>query len=130
MQKFFFVREGGKYLRIDFCDIIYVEGWRNYCKVVTAKKTFVIMVAMKQIEDFLPASSFCRIHRSWIVALGRIVSFDNEVVFLNDMMLPIGSHYKNRLLKSVTILVSEIKKDCVNCFDIQPVKKREMVLEE
>lgn len=130
MQEFFFVREDGKYVKVSFGEIIYVEGWRNYCKVVTPKKTFVILVTMKQVEEFLPASMFCRIHKSWIVALERIVSFDNEVVFLNDMTLPVGEQYKNRLLNSVTILVSENSKSYPNCFDKQSEKKKVMLLEE
>lgn len=99
-------------------------------QVVTDKKTFTILITMKQIEEFLPANLFCRTHKSWIVALGRIVSFDNEVVLLNDMMHPIGVHYKNRFFNSVTILVNESSKSYPNCFDKQCMKKRELVLDD
>ncbi len=103
MQPFFFIRLPGKYVRLDFLDILYAEGCRNYTRIVTQNRIYVVHITMKQVEQILPGMQFCRIHKSYIVALGQILEFDTSSVYLKNKTLPIGDLYKGVLEKRVLI---------------------------
>ena len=104
MQKYFFIKTDGRYIKINFTDMILVEGCRNYCKIVTENKSYLVLITLKRMEHFLPASLFCRIHKSFIVSLDRIVEFNTDTIYLKDKQMPIGQQYKSELHKSVTII--------------------------
>jgi len=104
MQKYFFIKEKGRYLKIPFNEIVFVEGCGNYIKIVTENKTYLLLIAMKRMEQLLPAFLFKRIHRSYIVSLDKITGFDSDCVYLKDKELPIGQLYKGELEKAVIII--------------------------
>lgn len=104
MQQFFFIRSNGKYIKISFQDIVYVEGCRNYIRIVTDSKAHLVLFSMKGMEQSLPSSLFKRIHKSYIVSLNMITGFDSERVYLANKELPIGQQYKNELERAVVIL--------------------------
>ncbi len=84
--------------------MILVEGCRNYCKIVTENKSYLVLITLKRMEHFLPASLFRRIHKSFIVSLDRIVEFNADTIYLKNKQIPIGQQYKSELHKSVTIV--------------------------
>ena len=104
MQQYFFIRTNGKYSKINFQEILYIEGCRNYLKIITENKTHLVLITMKRLEQLLPVSSFRRIHKSFIVSLDKIVEFDADTVYLKNKQLPIGQLYKGELEKAVKII--------------------------
>jgi DNA-binding LytR/AlgR family response regulator len=104
MQKYFFIKNNGKHVKVNFFEIAYAEGCRNYIKIVTDKKSYLVLITMKRIEQLLPSNMFRRIHKSFIVSLDRVLEFDSERVYLKDKELPIGQVYKGELEKSVMIV--------------------------
>ena len=108
MRTYFFIREKGKYVRINFQDIIYVEGCRNYLRIVTVCKAYLVLLTMKKLEQLLPSYSFKRVHKSFIVSLDRISEFDSEMVYLKDKHIPIGEQYKGVLERSVLIAPGDV----------------------
>lgn len=105
----FFIRSNGKFIRVAFKDILYVFSRQNYVQVVTLDKSYVILNTMKQMESALPENQFCRIHRSFIVSVDHITSFDNERVFLGDKEFPIREQYRPVLHQKLNILFNEIR---------------------
>ncbi|HMO31825.1 MAG TPA: LytTR family DNA-binding domain-containing protein [Lacibacter sp.] len=104
MQTHFFTRLNGKYVRINLSEILYIEGCRNYVKIVTAAKPILALITLKSMEAMLPEGMFVRIHKSYIVSLDRIQSFDADEVQLPDRILPVGSQYKGVLERKVFIV--------------------------
>ncbi|MDR3713692.1 MAG: LytTR family DNA-binding domain-containing protein [Puia sp.] len=104
MQDFFFIRNAGKFERIGFRDIMYIEACKNYSKIVTDKKSYIVLVTMKKVEAALPFHLFCRVHRSFIVSLEKISAFDNNSVFMASREIPIGDQYRDQLEKRVLII--------------------------
>ncbi|HTF17110.1 MAG TPA: LytTR family DNA-binding domain-containing protein, partial [Chryseolinea sp.] len=51
------------------------------------------------LEDMLPDDEFLRVHRSFIVPIKRIDSYNQHAVFINKAELPVGPLYKNELMK-------------------------------
>lgn len=103
MKEYFFIRVDGRYVKISFQDIVYMEACRNYVKLVTENKSHLVLFSMKRMEQVLP-SYFRRIHKSFIVSIDKITGFDSERVYLGNKELPVGQQYKNELERAVVIL--------------------------
>ncbi|MBS1919480.1 MAG: LytTR family transcriptional regulator [Bacteroidetes bacterium] len=113
MQNFFYIRENGKYIRIDFRKIIYIEGCRNYLKIVMEQGSHLVLITMKRLEQLLPTSSFIRIHKSYIVSLEKITAFDSNSVYVNEKQLPTGKAYKGIIEHSVVVVQSAMTEQAV-----------------
>lgn len=108
MQQFFFIRIDGRHVKINFRDILYVEGCRNYLRIVTEKKNYLALLTFKRMEQLLPTNLFKRIHKSYIISLAAINEFDSTSAYLSNTTIPIGDYYKGVLEKSVMIAQEEV----------------------
>lgn len=109
MIKYFFIRKDGRYVKINFHDIIYLEGRRNYIRIVTGNEFYMVLITMKQLEKLLPTALFRRIHKSYIVSMDKIMEFDSEKVYLKNKQLPLGENYRRAFENSLIIAKSENK---------------------
>ena len=109
MKKYFFIRANGRYVKLNFQDIIYLEGRRNYIRIVTGRDFYMALITMKQLEQVLPASVFRRIHKSYIVSMDKVIEFDSDTVYLQNKELPIGENYRQSFENSLLIAKSEHK---------------------
>lgn len=98
---YMFVKSDQKLIRINFDDIDYIEGMKDYVKIFTREKMIVTLHTMKFFESSLPAESFIRIHKSYIVNARSIKSIAGNELELRQIRLPIGSSYKDNLMKSI-----------------------------
>jgi DNA-binding LytR/AlgR family response regulator len=109
MAPFFFIRSDGRYIKIAFGDIVYLESVKNYVRIVTTQKSWLVLMSLRQIEKEMPSDMFCRVHRSFMVSLYHIVSFDNEMVQLATRQVPIGNRFRQALPASVKILNADVR---------------------
>ncbi|HYE56205.1 MAG TPA: LytTR family DNA-binding domain-containing protein [Chitinophagaceae bacterium] len=86
-----------KKVRILFSDIVYIESQREYIKVVTVKNEYLSKMSTHEIEALLPPNQFKRIHRSFIIAVSKIDSYNAEAVEVNGISIPIGRGYRDNI---------------------------------
>ena len=97
-EKALLLKDQGSLFRVPYRDILYVEGCKDYVKVVTAAKAHLHHATMQAMTDTL-GEAFGRVHRSFIVNAAHIRRLQPEQVELTDgSLLPIGSSYKPELL--------------------------------
>jgi two-component system response regulator LytT len=97
-EKHLLVKEQGSLLKVPYAAISYVEGCKDYVKIVTAAKTCLHHATMKEMTDLL-GESFVRVHRSFIVGAAHIKLLQADYVVLADgNSIPIGSSYKPDLV--------------------------------
>lgn len=84
-------------VKISFSDIVYIESQREYIRIVTTKKEYLSKMSTNDIEQLLPPHLFKRVHRSFIVSVDRIESYNSEMVQVNGIAIPIGRGYKESL---------------------------------
>ena len=99
---YMFVKSDQKLIKIRFSDIDYIEGMKDYVKIFTAEKMIVTLHTMKYFESNLPSINFMRIHKSYIVNLDAIKSISGNELELKTIRLPIGSSYKDLLMKKIS----------------------------
>ena len=107
MQSFFFIRQDGRNVKVDFHNILYIEARKNYTRLVMMERSAMVLITLKQWENILPTELFCRVHRGYIVSIERIISFDNKYVYLPGINITIGEQYRNALPSTVLIVASE-----------------------
>jgi len=95
-----FVRNKEKMIKILFDTIMYVEAERNYCRIVTKTKEYLLTMPMKTLEDKLPAS-FQRIHRSHIVNLAQVDEVDESHVIVGQKALPLSKSMREEFLMRI-----------------------------
>ena len=103
LNSFLYFRAERKMVKVLFRDILFVEGLKDYIKIVTDTKTIVTKYVLSTLEEMLPATDFLRIHKSYIIAVNKIDSYNADSVNISKHELPIGRLYKfdvNRVLKS------------------------------
>lgn len=106
-------------MRVDFQSILYIEARKNYTRLVMTDRSAMVLITLKQWEKILPSDLFCRIHRGYIVAIEKIISFDNKFAYLPGMNIAIGEQYKTALPGTVTIVASEsVRKDILQEMEI------------
>ncbi|MEO5947571.1 MAG: LytTR family DNA-binding domain-containing protein [Chitinophagaceae bacterium] len=92
---FLYLRVERKMVKVLFNDILYIESLKDYIKIVTGTKTIVTRHSISSLEEMLPKKSFLRIHRSYIVAIDKIDSFNGEIIDIAKNELPIGRLFKH-----------------------------------
>ncbi|MEO8862342.1 MAG: LytTR family DNA-binding domain-containing protein [Ginsengibacter sp.] len=97
-EDFFFVKCNQKIEKILVGDVLYAEGMANYIIIHCAQKKYIAYLTFKSLEEHLPAHLFIRIHRSYLVAIKAIKSFNHEEILLNNITLPIGKNYKDNVM--------------------------------
>jgi DNA-binding LytR/AlgR family response regulator len=108
MQTAFFVRMNGKFQSIPFDSVLYITSRKNYCEIFTiTKKKYLTYGSISYVEQKLPENLFCRVHRSYIISIGKIDAFDNNYVFLNEEKLPLSKEGFEKVMKRVILLSPE-----------------------
>ena len=83
---------------VKIADIVYLESAGEYVRLhIEGGQTITTLFRLKNMEALLPANSFLRVHRSYIVNLKRISSYTKGRIFLdNGEYIPLGENYKER----------------------------------
>jgi two-component system, LytTR family, response regulator len=96
---FIYLRAERKMKKVSLDDIIYIESDRDYVKVFTENGFIITRQTISSVEAMLSESQFVRIHRSYIISIGKIKSFTPDTVEIGKKVLPIGKLYRNNFLK-------------------------------
>ncbi|MEO8665446.1 MAG: LytTR family DNA-binding domain-containing protein [Ignavibacteria bacterium] len=96
-KDFIFVNVQKKKVKILFSELVYIESQREYIKITTTKKQYLSKMSTNEIESQLPSNLFKRIHRSFIISLNKIESYNAETVEVNGVSIPIGRDYRGVL---------------------------------
>lgn len=101
-DEYFFVKADKKLVKVNFKDIIYIEGLKDYVIIRMDTSRVITLQTMKSLEDKLPQNVFRRIHRSYIVNIDRINAIVGNMVEVMEKNqakhLPIGKNYRDELL--------------------------------
>ena len=93
-----FIKSNSKFFRVDFSEILYVQGMKDYLKLYTPDFTLVTHHTMNEMEKTLPSRQFLRVHRSYIVAIKHIRAIYGNSIELGKMTIPIGVNYKDTVM--------------------------------
>ena len=94
---YLFFRVNKENIKLYLKDILWIESFRDYIKVITAEKEFMTYERISVIEQKLPENLFTRIHRSFIISVSKIESYTADMIEVNGVSIPIGRGYRDVL---------------------------------
>jgi DNA-binding LytR/AlgR family response regulator len=98
-----YVRADRKMIKVLLNDILYIEGLSDYVKIITKAKTIVTKQLISALEETLPKDNFIRIHRSFIIAINKIDSYNADSIQIGNKELPISRLFKQNVNKLLNI---------------------------
>src|SRR5690606_26428378 len=93
-KDFVFVKDGTKLVRVNFDEVLYVEGLKDYVTIHTKERKIVTLQRLKALERVLPAERFVRVHHSFIVALKAIDVVHKGDIEIGGVTIPISDTYR------------------------------------
>lgn len=106
MEDRIFIRYKDQMVKVFVSEILYAEAERNYCKIHTAEKSFLLSFPLRNIESQLPTENFIRTHRSYIVNLRKIdaISDNHEYLTIQSHQVPIARRAKEQVVKRLNLI--------------------------
>ena len=90
---FFFVKTETRMERIENGDVLYVEGMGDYWRIVTKNRRIMTLMNAKKLEEVLREPQFCRVHKSYFIALDKIESIERNRIKIADQYIPVSETY-------------------------------------
>jgi DNA-binding LytR/AlgR family response regulator len=101
IDDYFFIKCNNGYEKIFYESVLFVEACQNYICIHTAGEKYMTLTPMRSLEEQLPAGYFLRIHKSYIVAIGKIRSLSGNEVTVGQTRIPVSKNYKDELMKII-----------------------------
>jgi DNA-binding LytR/AlgR family response regulator len=99
-----FVRHKEKMQKIMLADILFIEADRNYSRIFTIHKEYLLSITLKTIEEKLPAQLFQRIHRSYVINIMCVDEVTEHHVMIAQKPIPLGTGMREQLMQRLQTL--------------------------
>ena len=100
---FLYFRADRKMVKVFLEDILFIESLKDYVKVVTQNKVIISKQSISSLEEMLPKESFVRVHRSYIIALNKIDSYNTDIIEIAKKDIPIGRLFRHDVSRTIDI---------------------------
>ncbi|MCD8178655.1 MAG: LytTR family DNA-binding domain-containing protein [Tannerellaceae bacterium] len=90
-----FVKADRKYFKVEFNDILFIEGLKDYLILQCTNQKIITRMTLKNMLEELPSGQFLRVNKSYIVNTKHITSFDNNDIFIRTHEIAIGNSYRD-----------------------------------
>ena len=94
-RDYFFVKTEFRMQRVDFKDILFIEGMNEYLRINTTKEKIMTLQNFKSLEESLPKDNFVRVHKSYMVAINKIDCVEKNRIKIGEKLIPVSNTYKD-----------------------------------
>ncbi|MNF35952.1 Transcriptional regulatory protein YehT [compost metagenome] len=103
-QDFMFVRAEYENVKMNFSDILYIEGLKDYVKIHTTDNKYTLtLISLIKLENLLSSKGFARIHRSYIINIKHVKSIQKNKVIITEKRIPISESYKTAFFEKINL---------------------------
>lgn len=95
------IKADAKIVKVYLADILFIEGLKEYVKIVCEKEKFVTFERLKNLEATLPNSQFLRIHKSYIVHIPKVKAIEGNLLFIGTYKVPISRVKKEEVVAKI-----------------------------
>lgn len=100
-RDFFTIKVDGRLVKVLFADILFVEGLKEYVRIVCTDDRYVTYERMKNMEDLLPGPAFLRVHKSYIVAKDRVKALEGNQLVIGEHKIPISRSKREEVVQAI-----------------------------
>ena len=101
--EYFFVKADRRYFKVNFTDILFIEGLKDYVILQLDDQRIITRMTLKAVFDLLPENTFIRVNKSYIVNTRHIDSFDNNDIFIKSHEIAIGNSYHDAFFEEFVL---------------------------
>ena len=98
---YMFAKANGKLEKINFDEILFVEGMENYAAVHLTHKKLIIHTTIKALLEKLPAGKFVQTHKSYIAAIDKVESIDGNTLFIQKHQVPVSKYLRDEVMPQI-----------------------------
>jgi len=98
---FIFVKTESRLEKIMLNEIVFIEGMRDYRRIHTTNKKVMTLQNFSEFEKLIPLNIVCRVHKSYMVAINKIISIERNRIKIADKLIPISETYKEVFFKII-----------------------------
>jgi len=99
--EYFFVKSSGKFEKVSFNDILYVESMQNYVIIHLPGQKLIVYMTLASLEAQLPSNRFMKVHKSFVVSIGQVNAIENNEIIIKQSRIPISRSLKDDVLKKI-----------------------------
>ena len=100
-KKSIFIKTEYRLEQVLLSDIIYIEGMRDYRRIFLTGKSIMTLQTFKELEEMIPPSAVCRVHKSYMVAVDKIESIEKDRIKIGKERIPISDTYKSHFFNII-----------------------------
>lgn len=94
-----FIKQNYQFVKFPLKDILYLEADNVYTNIITTQKKYVIRQALSAVQERLPLKQLVKIHRSYVININKIDSFNEHEVIVNGHQIPLSRSFKDDFMK-------------------------------
>ena len=98
---FFFVKTETRIEKVNAAEVLYVEGMGDYWRIVTKARRIMTLMNAKGIEEILHEPGFCRVHKSFFVAVDKIDFVERKQIKIGEILIPISDTYQKNFFELI-----------------------------
>ena len=102
-RAFLKIMDRGYLVPVPYSEIIYMQADGLYTKVFTKAKSYLVRDILKNFEEKLPSDSFLRVHKSFLINVASIVSFNAKKINLGEVQVPIRRGLYRKLIEKMNV---------------------------
>jgi len=98
---FFFVKTETRIEKVNADEVLYVEGMGDYWRIVTKNRRIMTLMNARGIEEILHEPGFCRVHKSYFVAMNKIEFVERKQIKIGEALIPISDTYQKNFFELI-----------------------------
>ena len=96
-----YIKSGTQIHKVNFKDILFIEGAGNYMAFHLAGKKILSLLNMKEVLELMPSESFVRVHKSYVISINHIELIESHRIVINKISIPIGITYREQFFSKI-----------------------------
>lgn len=98
---YLFVKADSKHLKLNYADILHIEGLKNYVSIVGPGQRIITCLTLRELEAQLPRPPFGRVHKSFIISLDHLRMVEIHLFFVDNESITAGTTYREEFFKLI-----------------------------
>jgi len=98
---FFFVKCDGRFEKVFFKDVLYIESLQNYIVIHTQEKKLIAYMTLSGVEGLLPKDQFVKVHKSFIVSVPHVKTIEGNEIVIRESRIPISRSLKDEVVNQI-----------------------------
>ncbi len=98
---FLFIKTEHRLQKVPLDELLFIEGMRDYRRLHCVGGKLMTPETFKELEAKLPERLFCRVHKSYLVALGKIESVERDRIRIGKELIPVSETYKQQFYRLI-----------------------------